>query len=607
MERLFGIDEILVYIEEKKKQCASSTHQLSMYYEATQKDLEPSEKSLLLWREYISLLEKHGYTETEIREVYKMLRMKYYKFLGFWKKWVEYERSVGGEGLCSRMSKLVENIRDILRYKSCTEKAAILAFALDVEEGIGRVEVESVRMEAAEHHVDENRFLNLDGPLCRVSRDERQDMGKLGLTSNILDLEIGADGADLGVGDSNEMHVYGETNSAAKSLFGSGQGGPGQKRIQRGHHSEQNRGREKGEEETFEYMSQGRAEKGETSDESRDRERKTITMNGKRMKILRTIGRGGSSKVYQVMGEKNEVFALKKVKIRSGERDEEMFKNYANEIDLLKRMGGRKEIISLKDSYVNRECIAILMEYGEVDLGRFLEEERGRMGGGYRRGETYMVRNIWEQMLRAVKCIHEFRIVHRDLKPANFLFVGGRLKLIDFGISKEIRNDTTNIIREKQIGTINYMSPEALKEGKTKMGRSSDIWSLGCILYEMYFGAPPFMRFKNIVQRMQKLLDPEYRVEYFEWEEGDTAYGLVVDEMKKCLVKDVKGRGKIEELLEGRLLLGPDERESMSFTRRGLAEFVERVMDLRHGARGEGKRKVAEKIVEMCFSNAMHT
>jgi len=52
-----------------------------------------------------------------------------------------------------------------------------------------------------------------------------------------------------------------------------------------------------------------------------------------------------------------------------------------------------------------------------------------------------------------------------DLKPANFLFVNGALKLIDFGIAKAISNDTTNIERDGQVGTVNFMSPEAISGG----------------------------------------------------------------------------------------------------------------------------------------------
>lgn len=95
-------------------------------------------------------------------------------------------------------------------------------------------------------------------------------------------------------------------------------------------------------------------------------------------------------------------------------------------------------------------------------------------------------------MLEAVHTIHEEKIVHSDLKPANFVLVRGELRLIDFGIAKAIGNDTTNIQRDQQIGTLNYMSPEAILEETTrsngqkimKLGRASDVWSLGCILYQ---------------------------------------------------------------------------------------------------------------------------
>jgi serine/threonine-protein kinase TTK/MPS1 len=70
------------------------------------------------------------------------------------------------------------------------------------------------------------------------------------------------------------------------------------------------------------------------------------------------------------------------------------------------------------------------------------------------------------QMLEAVHAIHQQKIVHSDLKPANFILVQGALKLIDFGIAKAIPNDTTNIQRDIQVGTLNYMSPEAIKDSQ---------------------------------------------------------------------------------------------------------------------------------------------
>jgi serine/threonine protein kinase len=109
-----------------------------------------------------------------------------------------------------------------------------------------------------------------------------------------------------------------------------------------------------------------------------------------------------------------------------------------------------------------------------------------------------------------VHSIHEAKIIHGDLKPANFLFVKGALKLIDFGIAKSIESDdTTNIYRESQVGTLNYMSPEAILDSgsgqgapKMRLGRASDVWSLGCILYQMVSGSTPFAKL-HMVQKLQ--------------------------------------------------------------------------------------------------------
>ena len=109
------------------------------------------------------------------------------------------------------------------------------------------------------------------------------------------------------------------------------------------------------------------------------------------------------------------------------------------------------------------------------------------------------MRLYFEQMVEAVKTIHEARIVHSDLKPANFLFVEGTLKLIDFGIAKAINHNQapnhTNIVRDHQVGTINYMSPEAILNGQKSaygdmipVGRASDIWSLGAFSTKWHMG-----------------------------------------------------------------------------------------------------------------------
>jgi len=88
------------------------------------------------------------------------------------------------------------------------------------------------------------------------------------------------------------------------------------------------------------------------------------------------------------------------------------------------------------------------LECGEADLAQIMRRDKF---------DAIYLRFCWKQMLEAVQTIHEekedARIIHGDLKPANFVMVGGRLKLIDFGIAKTIQNDTTNIVRDNQVCT----------------------------------------------------------------------------------------------------------------------------------------------------------
>jgi len=192
------------------------------------------------------------------------------------------------------------------------------------------------------------------------------------------------------------------------------------------------------------------------------------------------------------------------------------------------------------------------MELGEVDLN-FVLQQHNRLGdqsNAFCDGNTLnmnFIKLTWQQMLHAVDSIHEERIIHSDLKPANFLFVRGALKLIDFGIAKAIQNDdTTNIYRDSQVGTLNYMSPEAIldigegdEKARMRIGRASDIWSLGCILYQMIYGRTPFAHLQ-MLQKMQAIVNPNYKIKY-----PNTVNNAAIDAMKLCLQRDPAKRPPI--------------------------------------------------------------
>ena len=272
-------------------------------------------------------------------------------------------------------------------------------------------------------------------------------------------------------------------------------------------------------------------------------------VNGNPYLVLQKIGKGGSSKVYKVIAPDMSIYALKRVDI--SQKDPSIVESFVNEIELLRMLQGSERIIALKDSEVDdvNNTISIVLEIGDIDLRSLIEKNRT----DDEQVDPNFLRLMWQQMLESVQIVHNANVVHGDLKPANFLFVGGTLKLIDFGIAKSIavEQDTTNIERTNQVGTLNYMSPEALKindERRTfKVGRAADVWSLGCILYQLVYNRPPFPQ-PDFVHKIQAIVDENYEIE-FPPNVDRPDFDDLLDVMKSCLQRDPKKRPKIDELL----------------------------------------------------------
>ena len=200
--------------------------------------------------------------------------------------------------------------------------------------------------------------------------------------------------------------------------------------------------------------------------------------------IISKIGQGSFSSVFKVKRLiDNNIYALKKVNLNN--LDEKQ-KNYAlNEIRILASIKSNY-IIKYKQSFFDNtdNTLNIVTEFADCgDLSQKISDHRAN-------STHFTEKEIWKifiQIVRGLKLLHEMNIVHRDLKSENiFLFSNNKVKIGDLNISTIIKN---NFIYT-HVGTPKYASPEVWKD--LPYDNKSDIWSLGCILYEMMMLDFPF-------------------------------------------------------------------------------------------------------------------
>ena len=201
--------------------------------------------------------------------------------------------------------------------------------------------------------------------------------------------------------------------------------------------------------------------------------------------IERVIGKGSFGSVYLVKRKAdNKLYALKTVFLEKLNQKEK--ENSVNEVRLLASVS-HPNVIGYKEAFLDdkNNSLNIIMEYADDgDLQTKISKKRKEQ-------KTFNEKLIWLysiQMIEGLKALHDKKIMHRDLKSANIFLSSNKnqCKLGDMNESK--------IIKEKflttQTGTPYYASPEVWKD--EPYSYKSDLWSIGCVIYEMCALRPPF-------------------------------------------------------------------------------------------------------------------
>ena len=205
--------------------------------------------------------------------------------------------------------------------------------------------------------------------------------------------------------------------------------------------------------------------------------------------LIGEIGSGSFGKISKVQRKSDgKIFARKEINYTKMNEREKM--QVVTEVNILRELK-HESIVKYYERAVDKEksIIYIIMEYCDLgDLGKLIKDCKKH--GKYL--EENAIWKIFSQIVSALHYCHNFSrgiILHRDIKPSNILLDKTmKVKLCDFGLSRILQG--TKYFAKTFVGTPYYMSPEQISENL--YDEKSDIWSLGCLLYEMCCLVPPF-------------------------------------------------------------------------------------------------------------------
>lgn len=251
---------------------------------------------------------------------------------------------------------------------------------------------------------------------------------------------------------------------------------------------------------------------------------------------IKVIGRGQYGKAHLVRSEKDQGFYIAKT-IELTCLSKKEHETAMQEVDLLRSLD-HPNIVEYKDNFLVTDTLIIIMQYCEGgDLQTYIKEKNKEK----QRIREVQIMNYFVQILQALQYIHhDKRILHRDLKTSNLFLMKSKqvVKLGDFGISRVLEGSIEAAITV--VGTPYYMSPEVCENKPYTF--KSDVWSLGCVLYELCMLKHAFSA-DNLLGLVYKIVSDKY-------EPIPKMYsGNLNVLIQRMLEKDADKRPSVRELL----------------------------------------------------------
>ncbi|KAI9591454.1 kinase-like domain-containing protein [Syncephalis fuscata] len=282
------------------------------------------------------------------------------------------------------------------------------------------------------------------------------------------------------------------------------------------------------------------------------------------------LGKGGYGTVY--LGRDRATRERVAIKVSPADEDTSSFDN---EVEALEWVGSHSRIIKLLDSEVTPVNTYLILQYvAGGDLSHYLKHHASL--------PEMEIKHIFKQLLEGIQFLHSKDVIHRDIKPSNILLLGGcegpNVLYADFGIAHILRSSTTV---DTFGGTTPYMAPEVLfgtnkreslldiinEDSRLKnqltpalldvsgCGKAADMWSLGAVLYKMFFKTCPYGDGGDVEQYMKNILQASVP---FGQEQTNGPSKKAVDLMQQLLNINSDKRPTAEQALACPWLTGED-------------------------------------------------